>query len=75
MGIAALPFDDINDSIFQEFSASGQQCMEYINNHGRYADVSLDFIVEEVRTHYSHLFNAQGEIQPSKSQSLRADIG
>jgi len=57
MKVEPLAFDGIHDSVFQEYTESGQAHMEYINDHGVFADVPHDFIVEGVRAAYGHLFN------------------
>jgi len=40
-GVPALEFDGIHDSLFQPFDADGRQYMEYLRDHGRFADVPL----------------------------------
>jgi len=73
MKVEPLPFDGVNDSVFQEFTEDGQAHMEYINDHGVFDDVPFDFIVDGVRRAYGHLFEADGQPQ-TKTGSLEQDI-
>ena len=57
MKVEPLAFDGINDSIFQAFTDDGAQHMEYVNEHGEFADVPFDFILEGIRSAYPHLFD------------------
>jgi len=41
-GVAALEFDGVHDSVFQPFDSRGNQYMEYLRDHGRYADLPLN---------------------------------
>lgn len=43
--IEPLEFDGRSDSIFQECNAEGKKFMEYIKEHGSYADLPLDNIL------------------------------
>ena len=45
MKVDVLEFDGYNDSIFQEFDENGGQHMEYLADHGTFADVPMDFIL------------------------------
>lgn len=62
MKVEPLAFDGINDSIFQAFTDDGAQHMEYVNEHGTFADVPYDFIMEGIQSAYPHLFNQQAEV-------------
>ncbi|MGC8119570.1 transglutaminase-like domain-containing protein [Marinobacter sp. VGCF2001] len=73
MNVDPLPFDGVNDSVFQEFTEDGQAHMEYINDHGVFEDVPFEFIVDGVRRAYSHLFEAEGE-PVNMNGSLERDI-
>ncbi|MBC7184529.1 MAG: cysteine protease, partial [Marinobacter sp.] len=71
--VEPLEFDGIHDSVFQEYTESGQAHMEYINDHGVFDDVPHDFIVEGVRAAYGHLFS--GENAPGNSRrSLEEEV-
>ena len=73
MNVAPLDFDGVNDSAFQAYTEDGQAHMEYINDHGVFADVPFDFIVNGVRAAYSHLFIDEGE-SPRPGSSLEQDM-
>ncbi|KAA1172828.1 transglutaminase family protein [Marinobacter salinexigens] len=74
MNVEPLAFDGVNDSVFQEFTEDGKAHMEYINDHGVFDDVPHDFIVEGVRSAYSHLFNDL-EVVDEHHGSLEQDMG
>ena len=38
--------------------------MEYVNDHGEFADVPLAFIMEGIRSAYPHLFDSQASALP-----------
>ena len=73
MKVAPLEFDGVNDSVFQAYTEDGQAHMEYINDHGVFADVPFDFIVDGVRAAYAHLFSDDGE-SPRPGSSLQRDM-
>ena len=73
MKVSPLEFDGVHDSVFQEFTESGEAHMEYINDHGVFEDVPHQFIVEGVRAAYGHLFTDDG--QPAQANgSLEQDL-
>ncbi|MBW0147999.1 transglutaminase-like domain-containing protein [Marinobacter arenosus] len=73
MGVAPLAFDGEHDSVFQEFTDSGDAHMEYVNDHGVFDDVPHEFIVSGIRDAYPHLFG-DTELTPSERTSLEADL-
>lgn len=73
MKVEPLEFDGLNDSVFQAYTEDGQAHMEYINDHGVFADVPFDFIVNGVRAAYGHLFIDEGE-SPRPDSSLEQDM-
>ncbi len=60
--VPALDFDGKTDSVFQQFTADGQQYMEYLHEYGQFADFPYELFVSELKVHYPHLFE--------KSESL-----
>ena len=50
--VAPLDFDGEQDSIFQAYSETGQQFMEYLEDYGHFEDVPLDFIINNMKTNY-----------------------
>lgn len=72
MNVAPLEFDGVNDSMFQEYTESGEAHMEYVSDHGVFDDVPHDFIVSGIRSAYGHLF---GKDAPDReNQSLERDL-
>lgn len=53
--VKPLEFDGDNDSIFHEFDEKGNKHMEYVRDHGQFADVPLDDIIQAFKKHYPHL--------------------
>jgi len=53
--IQPLEFDGINDSIFHAYTSDGSKHMEYLVDHGTFADMPLAFIKENLNKHYPHL--------------------
>ena len=43
--VAPLEFDGHEDSIFQPFNLESQQFMEYVEDHGHYADIPVETIL------------------------------
>jgi len=73
MKVEPLAFDGINDSVFQAFTDDGAQHMEYINEHGEFADVPVDFIMKGINSAYPHLFDANASSLPA-SGNLEAEL-
>lgn len=71
MGVEPLAFDGRHDSVFQEYTSDGHAHMEYINDHGVFADLPHQFIVEGVRSAYGHLF---GNDASRPDTSLEDDV-
>lgn len=73
MKVTPLEFDGVHDSVFQEFTDTGQAHMEYVNDHGVFDDVPHAFIVAGIENAYPHLFGEGGAANTSQG-SLQADI-
>ena len=73
MNVDPLEFDGIHDSIFQEYTESGEAHMEYVNDHGLFEDVPHEFIVTGVRNAYPHLFEDSNE-ERTPNSSLVKDL-
>ncbi len=50
--IKPLEFEGEQDSIFHQYDKKGNKHMEYINDHGQYADVPLEEMIGSYRKHY-----------------------
>ena len=73
MGVEPLAFDGRQDSVFQEYTREGHAHMEYINDHGVFADLPHEFIVQGVRSAYGHLFGDDAP-RPDASTSLEDEV-
>ncbi len=62
LGVHALEFDGVNDSLFQEYNRAGHRHMEYLAERGTYADVPFTAIVADFeRLHPTWLYNQETE--------------
>ena len=52
--VKPLDFDGINDAIFHPFDMEGRRHMEYIADHGSFADLPYDKIIESFITCYGN---------------------
>lgn len=52
LDVAPLDFDGANDALFQPFSRSGSQFMEYLADYGTFEDIPFDFIRQNMIAHY-----------------------
>ena len=55
-GTLPLEFDGQSDSIFHPFDATGNKHMEYITEHGSFADIPLDEIKASFEIHYPKMY-------------------
>ncbi len=60
--IKPLEFDGRSDSVFHEFSADGHRHMEYLLEHGTFADMPFDLMIATFRKHYPHWFEPGGPL-------------
>jgi transglutaminase-like putative cysteine protease len=65
LGIAPLAFDGRSDSLFQPFDTQGRRHMEYVADHGAFADVPFEKIAAAFRAHYPALMTRplEGDFQ------------
>ena len=54
--IKPLEFDGASDSIFHEFNTKGSKHMEYVKDHGHFADLPFDRIMKASREKYPLYF-------------------
>jgi len=59
-GVKPLEFDGQTDSIFHPFDLAGHKHMEYIRDHGQYADLPYRQMVKAFEDGYPHLFAPDG---------------
>lgn len=69
LGVEPLEFDGVNDCIFQQSDKSGKPFMDYVHDHGTFADVPLDAFIAEMRRVYPHLF-----VQPIRTDRFEFDF-
>ncbi|QSP95470.1 transglutaminase domain-containing protein [Marinobacter salinisoli] len=73
MRVEPLAFDGVRDSVFQEYTASGQAHMEYVRDHGVFEDVPHDFIVAGVQAAYPHLFEGK-QVTQADGRDLVSEV-
>lgn len=59
-GVKPLDFDGRHDSIFHPFDVAGNKHMEYLRDHGQYADLPYEQMVRAFQEGYPHLFKEGG---------------
>ena len=83
--VRALDFDGENDSVFQPYDNAGNLHMEYIKEHGSFADLPWDTIIAAFMKSYpayykplkerSGDFYAEAFIENHNSHSIKNNIG
>ena len=58
--VLPLEFDGLEDSVFHPFDGEGQQHMEYLKDHGHFADFPPEELVVSYQEHYPHFFDTEG---------------
>lgn len=58
LGVAPLEFDGRSDSVFQEYDHAGGRFMEYVQDHGVFADIPVDAMVAAWREAYPQIMAA-----------------
>ncbi len=56
-GIKPLEFNGHDDSIFHEYDQSGKRHMEYLNDHGQFADLPLEMILNDCIRSYPNMMS------------------
>jgi len=70
--VRALEFDGGNDAVFHPFDMEGRRHMEYIVDHGSFADVPYEKIIEIFATCYKGAFGSD-KIAASKPGSFERE--
>lgn len=78
-GVQPLEFDGRNDSLFHEYDRGGRRHMEYVAQHGSFADVPFDTIITVYKDLYPRWFelrgrSASGDFAREAAAEQRADI-
>jgi transglutaminase-like putative cysteine protease len=58
--VEPLEFDGVNDALLQQVDRGGQRYMEYLTDHGQFADMPFDLMVDSWKKHYPHLMSDGG---------------
>lgn len=66
--VAPLEFDGRSDSVFHPFNEQGERYMEYLTDHGQFADLPEELFFAHLQHCYPHLFATdsaflQGDLQ------------
>ena len=59
--VKPLEFDGTGDSVFHEFDTKGNKHMEYVFDHGTFADLPFERILKDMKKAYPDLFKGQGK--------------
>ena len=55
--VEPLAFDGLNDSVFHSCNQQGERYMEYLQDHGQFAELPLELFFSHLAACYPHLFN------------------
>ena len=72
-GVKPLEFDGTEDSVFHPFDTKGNRHMEYVNDHGRFADLPWDRILSACRRIYPKYFEDAGRMVGNFSEEALAE--
>jgi hypothetical protein len=53
--VEPLDFDGSSDAMLQQSNRDGQRYMEYLTDHGQFADLPFDFMIATWQKHYPTL--------------------
>ncbi|MDA7085812.1 transglutaminase family protein [Pseudomonas sp. SA3-5] len=70
--VAPLEFDGLGDSVFHPFNQQGQRYMEYLLDHGRFADVPQELFFSHLAAVYPHLFAEEAPLLMGNFQAEAA---
>jgi transglutaminase-like putative cysteine protease len=60
--VKPLEFNGEEDSIFHEFNAEGKKHMQYVRDHGSFADLPFEKIFAAYRKQYPQMFDRPGSV-------------
>ena len=61
LNVEPLAFDGENHSFLQAYNREGSKFMEYTDDYGYFDDVPLDFMAENIKKHYPHIFDTNDD--------------
>lgn len=64
--VEPLDFDGETDSFLQQYNSEGSLFMEYIEDYGHFEDVPLEFMWNNIKVHYPHIFDTGEDIREFK---------
>jgi transglutaminase-like putative cysteine protease len=70
-GVKPLEFNGKDDSIFHPFDRAGNKHMEYIRDHGQFADFPLGKMIAAFKQGYPHLYKEDGLGWPTQGDFER----
>jgi len=57
LNVEPVDFDGETDSFLQQYDSQGSQFMEYTDDYGHFEDVPVEFMIQNVKEHYPHIFD------------------
>ncbi len=76
-GVKALDFDGRHDALLHPYDSKGQRYMEYVKDHGSFADVPHELIVEVFRRYYPRYLDKEkqevGDFEKEAENENRSD--
>ncbi|MDG1333959.1 MAG: transglutaminase-like domain-containing protein [Crocinitomicaceae bacterium] len=57
LNVQPVDFDGETDSFLQQFDSKGSKFMEYTDDYGHFEDVPVEFMIQNVKEHYPHIFD------------------
>lgn len=62
LNVEPLEFDGETNSFLQQYNTEGSLFMEYTEDYGHFRDVPVDFMRENVKQHYPHIFDKDDSV-------------
>lgn len=72
--VAPLEFDGVRDSVFHPYNDQGERYMEYLVDHGQFADLPEQLFFDHLQRCYPHLFVAGSVFMTGDMQAEAAAI-
>lgn len=72
--VAPLEFDGVHDSVFHPYNDKGERYMEYLVDHGQFADLPEQLFFDHLQRCYPHLFAADAAFMSGDMQAEAAAI-
>ncbi len=72
--VAPLEFDGVRDSVFHPYKDKGERYMEYLVDHGQFADLPEQLFFDHLQRCYPHLFEAGAAFMTGDMQAEAAAI-